>query len=1074
MSSIDAFMLNLTDLDIKLRLEEGKLTCNAPRDVLTTELQSALKDRKAEIIDYLEKAQNRRVDSIPRADRNTEINLSVSQKRLWSLAQLQPNTSIYNISTAYRLKGNLKLPLLEKSLKKIQNRHEILRTTFSSKQSHPVQVISNNSDVKITIQTLACVDLAKQHSEIINYLNSEVGRPFELSKGPLWRVTVLVVGDEDFVLSLTFHHIIFDAWSRQVFLSEFGECYNHYNHEKIPELLPLPVQYADYAEWHNIWLESGVLSKQIQYWEKQLAAPLAELILPTDNPRPAKRVFKNGSYSFSFSESLYTDLNTTSRKENVSLFIILLAAFNLTLFKYTGQTNLALCLPVACRNRSEIENLIGYFNNIVVMRTELSNHISFRELIFQVRKITLEAFENQDFPFQKLMEQLGLMKIRLTRAMFSFRNQPEKLLNLHGVDTIPLDIRKPDSDFDLAMYMEFCEGQLSGVLEYNSELFETMTIELLVDNFRTILTGMSTDIAQQLSSIPEYRVHSNDISSLLREHSKVEDAFVLRSDSHRDNQCNIAYIIPNQHDIPEIAELRSHLEQKLAHYHVPLTFIPVDSFPLTADGKVDESALPQPNFSRVSSSDTYVQAKTPLEKKLAKVWTKVLWLDEEIGVEDNFLTLGGNSLLSVELVHEIEKELQLKLPANALVKLSTIKELIANIEHESESDSDSHPGYPNDSVIISNIHRGLLAHTAGWHGKRVHAGSLIFGLNGDGQKEPLFWCFQGYREFSQMAKYLGADQPVYGMRSGHRVMEKNEKNMSKLADYYASEILTIKAKGPLLIGGNCQSAQIAFRIARSLMDKGHFIKLLCLQEQFVALPYPGRVAMFYGDDSGNNPLRYFENPEEEWKRYYTGDLSVNMISGKHGEFFREPNVQVLAEKLTMELANSKRKQELELTAQQHDQAKVHSAQNCQARITALNTIFAVPGESLWVTAKVENIGKIEIVSGDIDTVTLGYRCLKEWGNNILSIDSGTSLLSKLEPGRTAFLQIQLKIPVIPGHYRFQLDLVENEILWFKTQGSLTATITARVGKKFVFFKWYRMVKSLFLGVRYKRPPNQTT
>ncbi len=361
-------------------------------------------------------------------------------------------------------------------------------------------------------------------------------------------------------------------------------------------------------------------------------------------------------------------------------------------------------------------------------------------------------------------------------------------------------------------------------------------------------------------------------------------------DAHR-GRLN-AYLVLNEHDVPSLDTIRAHAAKVMPAFRVPAAFIPVDEMPLLPDGSVDRAALPPPATDRSRLGTDYVAPRTPLEQSLADIWKKVLWLDHDVGINDRFRDLGGHSLLSVQLVVEIEKTLARPVPARALATLDTVAGLAAALEQGDAAPGDAQ-ALAGSSVLPQDIYHGLRSHTASWEGKRASADSVMVGLNTEGARQALFWCLQRYQELTQLAKYLGPEQPVYGMRSGNRVMVKTQDNIDLLARHYVGEILAVQPQGPYLIGGNCQAALIAFQVASQLRQLGHEITLLVMQEKFAPFPYDGPVALLFGDHSDYNPLRYFRQPERGWHKYYTGPVAFSEIQGGHGQFFREPNVQVL-------------------------------------------------------------------------------------------------------------------------------------------------------------------------------------
>lgn len=1067
MIAIDELTDQLVSQGIKLWVEGDRLRVSAPNNVMSAELKAALSSRKDEIVAFLNSSdQAIRSNQIPVISRRDAIGLSFAQRRLWELNNLQANSSIYNIPFAFRLKGTINIKALEDSLLKIQERHDSLRTYFPVIDLNPTQYIDPSPllPFKVSVPDNQLEDQINGEAQKI--LTSVFQKSFDLETGPLWRVELIPISTTESILAFTMHHMIFDGWSKNIFVEELATFYNAYFSEEIPLLPKLPIQYIDYTHWHQQWLSSEALERQRRHWKNQLAGTVVELQLPADRAATDSFRSEGANQHFSISTKLEAGLQKTSRQHNVSLFITLFSAFNILLHRYTGQQDLLVCLPVACRNNAEIQHLIGFFNNIIVMRTNLSGDPTIRDTINRIRPNALTAYDNQDFPFQKISEFQNFARVSLSRGMFSFRNAPDQSLDLYDVSGSPIEIREQSADFDLAMYIRQKPDGIEGTVRYNSSLFDAQTISILVVHFQQIMEAVVNQPGKHLSELPFFGKKINDVELLLRSHSQIEDACIVGSHPDSGVEKQIAYLVPNQHDMPEIIDIRNFLKKSLPSHLIPDTYVPMVRFPLTETGAIDYDNLPTPTSQKILTNNVYKAPRTVLEKELTKLWTKVLWLEQEIGINDNFFDLGGHSLLSVQLVHGIEKTIGRKLPMEALLKLGTIEELAIIIESMQDATASKLVKVDKDisdslrkSGLSEDIYHELLAHTAGWQGKRVTEKSLIMGLNTESTNQRLFWCFQGFDEFSQLAKYLGADQPVYGMRSGHLIMDKNEENIQSLAYHYADQIQAVQPKGPYLIGGNCQSAKIAFGIAKCLQQKGKGITLLCLQEQFIAKPFSGRIALFYGNESINNPLNYFDHPETGWKQFYRGSFSVNIIKGKHGQFFKEPNIQILAEKLRHEIKFAK---EVPITQSLTKPEKISFPKTAyKAVISTLKTLAVTPGECIYITVNITNISP-DIWRINNNRLALGSCCYAKRGHNILLYDRGTPISNDVSPQKSIEVLTTLTMPSKPGKYRFELDLIDGLDIWFKDQGSAVATIYANSTYLFIVFRWWRYIKKFIV------------
>jgi hypothetical protein len=366
-----------------------------------------------------------------RPARNGEntLPLSFAQQRLWFLDQLEPGSSAYNIATALRLVGPLNLGALERCLNEIVRRHESLRTTFTvNAAQQPVQVIAPESKLLLRVEDLSALTEAKRETEAIDLATAEAQRPFDLARGPLIRARVLRLATDAHVLLFTMHHIISDGWSMGVLVHEIGALYSAYAQNRESPLLDLPIQYADFAQWQRQWLQGQVLEEQLSYWKQQLAGELPVLSLPADYPRPATQGTNGAHEFFDLRKDLSDGLKHLSYREDATLFMTLLAAFQVLLYRCTGQEDFLIGAPTANRSRPETESLIGFFVNTLVLRADLSGNPTFRELLRRVQKMALAAYAHQDLPFERLVEELhpnrDLSRNPLVQVVLALQNTP--------------------------------------------------------------------------------------------------------------------------------------------------------------------------------------------------------------------------------------------------------------------------------------------------------------------------------------------------------------------------------------------------------------------------------------------------------------------------------------------------------------------------------------------------------------------------------------------------------------------------------------------------------------------------
>jgi amino acid adenylation domain-containing protein/non-ribosomal peptide synthase protein (TIGR01720 family) len=441
--------------------------------------------------------------SLQPISRNQTIPLSFSQQQLWFLHQLAPEEPIYNEPCTIRLKGAINVDALEKALNEIIKRHESLRTRFITVDGQPVQVIDPPDTFNLAVVDLREFPQEQREAEALR-LTIDAKQPFDLTTGPLLRATLMQLADFDYRLFLTFHHIIIDGVSvYSVFLKELVALYEAYSKGKPSPLAPLPIQYADFTVWQRQWLTEEILESQLDYWKQQLA-DLPILQLPLDHPRPAVGTFRGARQCLVISKDLTEALKTLSQQEGVTLYMTLLAAFKTLLYRYTGQDDIVVGTFSANRNRPELEGLIGYFLNTLVLRTDMSGTPSFRELLKRVRQVTLGAYAHEDLPFEKLVQTLQPERNLSQNPLFQVAFAPQPPMpSLNSDWTVSeLDIQTDTAKFDLTFYVEERPEGIVGRFEYNTDLFEAATISRMIEHFKTMLAGIVANPQARVSELP--------------------------------------------------------------------------------------------------------------------------------------------------------------------------------------------------------------------------------------------------------------------------------------------------------------------------------------------------------------------------------------------------------------------------------------------------------------------------------------------------------------------------------------------------------------------------------------------
>jgi amino acid adenylation domain-containing protein len=437
--------------------------------------------------------------------RDGELPLSFAQQRLWFLDQFQPGPGVYNIPAAVRLKGLLNPDALEQSLNEIISRHEALRTTFVTVDGRPAQRIAAALKIKVSLTNLDALAEDAQATEVERLSLRESRQAFDLMRGPLLRARLLRLSVDEHILVVTIHHIVSDAWSLGVLVRELTALYEAFAEGRHAALDALPVQYADFALWQRERLQGETLAAQLGYWKEKLGGQLPVLELPTDRPRPLVQSFRGARAAFALSPELTEELNLLCRREGVTLFMLLLAAFQTLLYRYTGETDILVGTPTAGRNRTETEHLIGFFVNTLVMRGQLAGALSFKDLLSQTRESALDAYAHEDLPLEKLVEELrlerDLSREALFQVMFVLQNAPATMLELKRLSVSLLPIHNHTSKFDLLLSMNEDGGALKGSLEYSTDLFDESTIERTLGHFETLLQSIAADTAQQLDGL---------------------------------------------------------------------------------------------------------------------------------------------------------------------------------------------------------------------------------------------------------------------------------------------------------------------------------------------------------------------------------------------------------------------------------------------------------------------------------------------------------------------------------------------------------------------------------------------
>ncbi len=457
---------------------------------------------------------------------------SFAQQRLWFIEQLLPGDTLYIIPLIFRLTGTFQRSQFQQSIQAIVQRHEILRTTFDVVDGQLVQVVKSELPVPLKFTDLRSLRTPNVETIALEQIWQTIQQPFDLHQGPLVRVQLWQLQDTEHLLLLALHHIIFDEWSSGVLIRELGELYAAAIEGRPPTLPDLPIQYADFAHWQRQWLQGDVLNTQLRYWKQQLQ-DVPMLNLPGTKPQPGRQSHQGASQLLELPQPLLEALEELSQRAGVTLFMTLLAAFQTLLHRYTGQTDLAIGSPIANRQASELEGLIGFLVNSLVLRTDLSGDPSFRTVLERVRDVTLAAYAHQDLPFEKLVEELqpirSLGQNPLFQVVFALQNTPMEQLVLPGLVLSPVALETRTARFDLELYVWKCVnnfrslwGQgwqqsdgLRGIIVYDTDLSDDNTITAFRHHFQTLLESIITNPDAPLSSL---QLLTNDVQNELVKH----------------------------------------------------------------------------------------------------------------------------------------------------------------------------------------------------------------------------------------------------------------------------------------------------------------------------------------------------------------------------------------------------------------------------------------------------------------------------------------------------------------------------------------------------------------------------
>uniref|UniRef100_UPI0013DB290B non-ribosomal peptide synthase/polyketide synthase n=1 Tax=Pyxidicoccus caerfyrddinensis TaxID=2709663 RepID=UPI0013DB290B len=657
--------------------------------------------------------------------RDGALPLSFAQQRLWFIDQLEPGSAAYNIPVVLRIEGALHVDALQRAFSALVERHEALRTTFASREGQPTQVIHLPSDFALTVESLFDLPESERWEEARRRALREAAIPFSLGAGPLLRATLLRLSPEEHVLVLVMHHIVSDGWSMGVLVRDMEALYSAFSEGQPPSLPALPVQYADYAVWQRQWLSGETLEAQLGWWKRHLAGAPSHLELPTDKPRPAVLSHQGGTVPVQLSRELSESLEALAKREGATPFMVLLAAFQVLLSRYSGQDDVLVGSPIAGRRYAETEGLIGFFVNTLVLRSRVNSRTSFLTLLAQVRETTLGSYAHQDVPFEKLVEELrlerDLSRPALFQVLFALQNATRVTPRKSSLALRQVEVENPTNRFELELTLAQAGQGYEGVLSYNTGLFEAGTAQRMVEHFRLLVDALVARPEVPLASVSmlseaeRRQVLGPRPEAFSQVVARYGDTVAVEPDNTRVYLLDasgqpVPVKVTGELFIGGAGVARGSVEQPAvtAEHFVPdaLSGVPGARIYRTGDlarwrqdgvleflGRAEARVKVRGHRIELAEADgalastaEFVAPRTPTEEKLTALFTEVLRL-QRVSITGSFFELGGHSLLATQLISRIRSTFEVELPLRALFEAPTVAALAARLEAARQSTS---------------------------------------------------------------------------------------------------------------------------------------------------------------------------------------------------------------------------------------------------------------------------------------------------------------------------------------------------------------------------------------------------
>ena len=806
----------------------------------------------------------------PRSEEFEVYPASLAQRRLWFLNQLQAPTAAYNVHVGLWLYGPLNVEALQDSLQEIVNRHETLRTSFALERGELIQRVIPT--YRVTLPMTDFAHLAKPYPPVYEFAKREVDTPFDLDRGPLFRSHILRIGPEEHVFLCTMHHTITDAWSMQLFTKEMAGLYEALSDGKTPALPELTIQYGDYSEWQGHLLETEIARKQLAYWKDTLEGAPAVLELPQDNPRPAEQTLQGESHDFAVPVEIIAEVASLAKRHSVTLFMFLLAAFKVLLYRYSGEPDVLVGVPVAGRSRVETEPLIGFFVETLVLRDDLSGNPRFVDLLAQVRETTLGALAHPDIPFERVVEALrperNLSCNPVFQVMFSvIKSAIRSHAFGNGVVAYPYVVNSSTSILDLgATFIEDSDGKWWLQIDFNTSLFKLERVAGMVKDYIELLRRITIEVDVRIDNVALHGAPQRTSTRVNR-----------RRDGHGGSK----------------------------------------------RGKASASAAGR------GERPPAVDVEQAL---LAEIWKDVLGV-QEIGLRDNFFDVGGHSLLAARLTTQIQNVTGRKIPVSSIFRAPTIEALARLLRDHAVSEPDPvimHLG-PGDSGIpffavsapgVDSLGYALLARYLGEH-------QSMYKLQGPG---PGVWGrpFEPEELRTLAEQYVSAMRTVQphgpyclgGMCDGVRiaqemivqleslgeevalfaildtwVLENSQVRILWAIDYYLEQ-LRLFSHLPFRQKLSTLQRTLKRLAGRNGSGKNEWAQAYWPDENFQPPHFRAPVILF---KRPRQPFFYVRDPEMGWGARSTGGVEICEVQCGHLQLLRQPYVGIIAQTLSTRL-----------------------------------------------------------------------------------------------------------------------------------------------------------------------------